>query len=145
MKYSVSDMNHELASVLYNIGALHSRLGAQEERQESDGMKMAVAHFQCAAWAFHSLPDKYPQDSDSDLSSEVLAFESGLCLAQAQECILEKSLLDNRKPGIIAKVCGQVVSPKRLTGPTGRSERLGRSESQLIALQHMINIIHQIY
>ena len=24
-------------------------------------MKMAVAHFQCAAWAFHSLPDIYPQ------------------------------------------------------------------------------------
>ena len=32
-----------------------------------------------------------------------------MCLAQAQECILEKSLLDNRKPGIIAKGCGQVV------------------------------------
>ena len=24
-------------------------------------MKMAVAHFQCAAWAFHTLPDLYPQ------------------------------------------------------------------------------------
>ena len=45
-------------------------------------MKMAVAHFQCAAWAFHALPDKFPQESDSDLSSEVLAFKSGLCLAQ---------------------------------------------------------------
>lgn len=108
-KYSSNDIKHELASVLYNIGALHSKLGAQENRQESDGMKMAVAHFQCAAFAFHSLPDMYPQESDSDLSSELLAFKSGLCLAQAQECICEKSLLDNRKPGIIAKVAGQVV------------------------------------
>ena len=24
-------------------------------------MKMAVAHFQCAAWAFHTLPDLYAQ------------------------------------------------------------------------------------
>ena len=47
-------------------------------------MKMAVAHFQCAAWAFHALPDKFPQESDSDLSSEVLAFKSGLCLAQVK-------------------------------------------------------------
>lgn len=31
-----------------------------------------------------------------------------VCLAQAQECILEKSILDHRKPGIIAKVCSQV-------------------------------------
>ena len=29
-------------------------------------------------------------------------------MAQAQECILEKSILDHRKPGIIAKVCAQV-------------------------------------
>ena len=107
--YSVSDVMHELAAVMYNIGALHSRLGVGEDRQDSDGMKMAVAHFQCSAWAFHTLPDQFPQDSDSDLSSEVMAFKSGLCLAQAQECILEKSLLDCRKPGIVTKVCGQVV------------------------------------
>ena len=42
-------------------GALHTRLGCAESREESEGMKMAVAHFQCAAWAFHSLPDMYPQ------------------------------------------------------------------------------------
>lgn len=73
-KYTETDMNHELACVLYNIGALHTRLGVQEERQDSDGMKMAVAHFQCAAWAFHALPDIHPQAGDTDLSSEVLAF-----------------------------------------------------------------------
>ena len=35
-------------------------------------------------------------------------FLSMICLAQAQECILEKSILDHRKPAIIAKVCAQV-------------------------------------
>ena len=54
------------------------------DRNASEGMKMAVAHFQCAAWAFHSLPDLYPQDgdSDSDLSRDLLALLSQLCLAQ---------------------------------------------------------------
>jgi tyrosine-protein phosphatase non-receptor type 23 len=33
-----------------------------------------------------------------------MGFKSQLCLAQAQECILEKSILDNRKPLIISKV-----------------------------------------
>ena len=69
--YSVSDVSHELAAVMYNIGALHSRLGVGEDRQDSDGMKMAVAHFQCSAWAFHTLPDQFPQ---------VMAFKSQLCL-----------------------------------------------------------------
>ena len=32
-------------------------------------MKMAVAHFQCAAWAFHTLPDVYPQ-VDTGLTTE---------------------------------------------------------------------------
>jgi hypothetical protein len=33
-----------------------------------------------------------------------MGFKSQLSLAQAQECILEKSILDNRKPLIISKV-----------------------------------------
>lgn len=32
-----------------------------------------------------------------------------ICLAQAQECILEKSLVDNRKSTITAKVALQIV------------------------------------
>ena len=40
-------------------------------------------------------------------------------------------------------VLGQVASPKRLTRPTGRPERQGWSDSQLMALQHMINIIQR--
>ena len=40
-EYSVSDVMHELAAVMYNIGALHSRLGLGEERQHCDGIKMA--------------------------------------------------------------------------------------------------------
>ncbi len=44
------------------------------------------------------------QDPESDLCAELMGFKSQLCLAQAQECILEKSILDNRKPLIISKV-----------------------------------------
>lgn len=69
---------------------------------------MAVAHFQCAAWALHTLPDMYPQDFESDLCAEVMGFKSQVSLAQAQECILEKSILDSRKPLIISKVISAV-------------------------------------
>ena len=37
-----------------------------------------------------------------------MAVMSQICLAQAQECILEKSILDHRKSSIIAKVGAQV-------------------------------------
>lgn len=36
-------------------------------------------------------------------------FMQQICFAQAQECILEKSLIDNRKPIINARVTAQII------------------------------------
>lgn len=43
------------------------------------------------------------------MTNELLVFQQQVSLAQAQECILEKSLIDNRKPHIVAKVTAQIV------------------------------------
>ena len=104
MAYSTNDIKHEVACILFNIGALHTNLGAMDKRQTADGMKMSCSHFQCAAWAFHQLNENYPQSRETDLCIEVVAFLETISLAQAQECILEKSIFDARKPGNIAKV-----------------------------------------
>lgn len=52
MACTIPDIRFELMSILYNIGALHSQLGAADQRVTPDGMKIACTHFQCAAWAF---------------------------------------------------------------------------------------------
>ncbi|KAK2576419.1 hypothetical protein KPH14_005755 [Odynerus spinipes] len=109
MVCSLASIRFEITSVLYNIGAMHTKLGARTERTTADGMKMACAHFQCAAWAFEHLKNSFPQPSGVDLAPELMTFMYQLCLAQAQECILEKSMLDNRKPTIVAKVARQIV------------------------------------
>ncbi|XP_071626389.1 uncharacterized protein Mop isoform X1 [Temnothorax longispinosus] len=106
---SLSSIRFEIISILYNIGAMHTQLGARTERNSADGMKMACTHFQCAAWAFEHLKNSFPQPSGIDLSPELMTFMLQLSLAQAQECILEKSMLDNRKPTIVAKVAKQIV------------------------------------
>lgn len=103
------DIRFELSCILYNIGAIHSQLGAMEKRTSSDGMKIACSHFQCAAWAFQMCRENYHQMITSISSIDILHFMEYICLAQAQECILEKSMLDNRKATIIAKVAAQVV------------------------------------
>ncbi|XP_012529695.1 tyrosine-protein phosphatase non-receptor type 23 [Monomorium pharaonis] len=105
---SLGSIRFEMVSILYNIGAMHSQLGARTERNSADGMKMACTHFQCAAWAFEHLKNSFPQPG-IDLSPELMTFMHQLSLAQAQECILEKSMLDNRKPTIVAKVAKQIV------------------------------------
>lgn len=103
MVCSLANIRFEIISILYNIGSMHTQLGARTERTSTDGMKMACAHFQCAAWAFEHLKNSYPQPSGVDLAPELMTFMHQLCLAQGQECILEKSMLDNRKPTIVGK------------------------------------------
>lgn len=54
--YNVADIKYEMACILYNIGALHTDLGALDARNTPDGMKISCTHFQCAAWAFQVCP-----------------------------------------------------------------------------------------
>ncbi|XP_035708755.1 tyrosine-protein phosphatase non-receptor type 23 isoform X2 [Folsomia candida] len=53
-----------------------------------------------------------------DISPDTLSIMTNICLAQAQECILEKSLIDNRKSTITAKVALQIVEYYQLVFKT---------------------------
>ncbi|XP_075675838.1 tyrosine-protein phosphatase non-receptor type 23-like isoform X2 [Dermatophagoides pteronyssinus] len=107
---TIGDLDFELACILYNIGALHADLGAAADgRQTQEEMKIACTHFQCAAWAFQHLIEDRKLFRTSDISNDVLQFFVQIMLAQAQECILEKSMLDNRKALTVAKITAQVV------------------------------------
>lgn len=107
--FNIADIKYEQASILYNIGALHSELGAKDNRITAEGMKIACTHFQCAAWAFQHIRENYAMPKGCDMSHDLLTFYINIMLAQAQECILEKSMLDSRKSSITAKVAAQVV------------------------------------
>uniref|UniRef100_V5H838 Putative tyrosine-protein phosphatase non-receptor type 23 n=2 Tax=Ixodes ricinus TaxID=34613 RepID=V5H838_IXORI len=109
MVFNIMDIKYEEASIMYNVGALHSQLGTLQNRDNSEGMKIACTHFQCAAWALQQVRGLYPQPKGSDMSHDLLLFFSTVFLGQAQECILEKSTLDGRKSSITAKVAAQVV------------------------------------
>jgi tyrosine-protein phosphatase non-receptor type 23 len=101
-------MELELQSLLHNIGALHSELGSLGIRETSENKKMACTHFQCAAWAFECIRENQ-QCPSKDLRGEIVSYNQQTMLAQAQECVLEKSIVDQRKPLIIARVAAQVV------------------------------------
>ncbi|ALC44607.1 mop [Drosophila busckii] len=109
--HEISDLRYERAAVLFNIAASHTQSGASVTRGDVDGMKMACTHFQAAAWAYNELRERYANvGSGGDfMTNELLVFQQQVCLAQAQECILEKSLIDNRKPHVVAKVTAQIV------------------------------------
>ncbi|XP_047514216.1 tyrosine-protein phosphatase non-receptor type 23 isoform X2 [Pieris napi] len=109
MNCSLADLRFEMACILYNIGALHTQLASFETRTSADSLKLACQHFQNAAWAFQYLREQYPQPSGADVSSEILKLLQEICFAQAQECILDKSRQDTRKPSVIGSVATQVL------------------------------------
>jgi len=106
---SAQDIKFEMASVLYNIGALHTQLGANVDRSSPEGMKMACSHFQCAAWAFETVLEEYPIVIFLGIPPDLYRFMKLISFAQAQECILEKSMLDNRKASITVKIAVQTA------------------------------------
>lgn len=66
-------IDFELASVLFNVGAVYSILGAKEERSSSESLRLACQSFQKAAWAFHTAPDLYPDHMKEDMAMDVMA------------------------------------------------------------------------
>ncbi|XP_075779125.1 tyrosine-protein phosphatase non-receptor type 23 isoform X3 [Pelodiscus sinensis] len=103
------DIKYEQACILYNLGALHSMLGAMDKRVSEEGMKVSCTHFQCAAGAFAYLRGHFPHSYSVDMSHQILNLNINLMLGQAQECLLEKSMLDNRKSFLVARISAQVV------------------------------------
>ncbi|XP_039582516.1 tyrosine-protein phosphatase non-receptor type 23 isoform X1 [Passer montanus] len=84
-------------------------LGAMDKRVSEEGMKVSCTHFQCAAGAFTYLRDHFPHSYSVDMSHQILSLNINLMLGQAQECLLEKSMLDNRKSFLVARISAQVV------------------------------------
>lgn len=109
MTTSLADIRVEMACILYNMGALYTQLGASEPRNTADSLKAACSHFQIAAWAFQYLKEQYPQPPGVDVSTEIMRLFQKICFAQAQECILEKSIQDTRKPSVVGMYSDKVT------------------------------------
>ncbi|XP_053415534.1 rhophilin-1 isoform X2 [Nycticebus coucang] len=83
----------EKGSVLFNIGALHTQIGARQDRSCTEGTSRAVEAFQRAAGAFSLLRENFSHAPSPDMSATSLQALEQLMAAQAQECIFEGLLL----------------------------------------------------
>jgi len=99
----------EKACVLYNIAALATQIGATQDLHSEDSMKKAVRLYQQAAGILGAI--SVPTSSSSteqkptpDLLPESAAALASVTLAQAQEIVLRKAVIDNKKNLVIAKL-----------------------------------------
>ncbi|CAN7992173.1 unnamed protein product [Ixodes hexagonus] len=93
----------EKASVLFNIAALYTQIGAKQDRGKSAGIDSAVDSFLRAAGMFCYIRENFSKPPSMDLSAETLEVLTHIMLAQARECLFEKLLLSNvEKQGVLA-------------------------------------------
>ncbi|UJR14946.1 hypothetical protein I4U23_001927 [Adineta vaga] len=104
---SYNDVRFEEACILYNLGAMYSRLGANEPRRTHDSIKNACTYFRCAAACYEKVRDQYTTYT-SDMTPDLLTCQVHILLAQAHESVLEKSLLDQRAPSVNAHIAMQI-------------------------------------
>ncbi|XP_066873812.1 rhophilin-1 isoform X2 [Kogia breviceps] len=79
----------EKGSVLFNIGALHTQIGARQDRSCPEGTSSAAEAFQRAAGAFSLLRENFSHAPSPDMSPASLSMLEQLMTAQAQECVFE--------------------------------------------------------
>uniref|UniRef100_A0A673UMT1 Rhophilin Rho GTPase binding protein 1 n=1 Tax=Suricata suricatta TaxID=37032 RepID=A0A673UMT1_SURSU len=106
----------EKGSVLFNIGALYTQIGARQDRSCPEGTGRATEAFQRAAGAFSLLRENFARAPSPDMSPASLSMLERLMTAQAQECIFEGLLLPSPKApqGSLAREAAQVAAEYRL-------------------------------
>uniref|UniRef100_A0A4W6G3B8 Rhophilin, Rho GTPase binding protein 2 n=1 Tax=Lates calcarifer TaxID=8187 RepID=A0A4W6G3B8_LATCA len=90
------NLSLEKASILFNMAALYSQIGTRSNRQTIVGLEEAISSFQKAAGILNHLKETFTHTPSYDMSPAMLSMLIRMMLAQAQECLFEKTAL----PGI---------------------------------------------
>ncbi|KAL7405724.1 hypothetical protein ABVT39_006335 [Epinephelus coioides] len=90
------NLSLEKASILFNMAALYSQIGTRSDRQTIAGLEEAISSFQKAAGVLNHLKETFTHTPSYDMSPAMLSMLIRMMLAQAQECLFEKTAL----PGI---------------------------------------------
>ncbi|KAM4028676.1 rhophilin-1 [Anomaloglossus baeobatrachus] len=85
----------EKGSVLFNMGALYTQIGARQDRQTLPGVKTAIDAFQKAAGCFNFLKENFTNAPSLDMSAASLHMLERLMVAQVQEGVFQKLLLES--------------------------------------------------
>uniref|UniRef100_A0AAQ4NPK5 Rhophilin, Rho GTPase binding protein 2 n=1 Tax=Gasterosteus aculeatus aculeatus TaxID=481459 RepID=A0AAQ4NPK5_GASAC len=90
------NLSLEKASILFNMAALYSQIGTRSNRQTIEGLEQAISSFQKSAGMLNHLKETFTHTPSYDMSPAMLSMLIRMMLAQAQECLFEKTAL----PGI---------------------------------------------
>ncbi|OUC40284.1 Protein-tyrosine phosphatase [Trichinella nativa] len=108
---AINQIDFEMAGVLHNVASSYSFLAARLIRATSMDMQLAATLFQFASGIFEQLRGKHSEMAryNNDFSTTVISFRYKFMLAQAQECMVERSMLDGIDEKYISEFVMQVI------------------------------------
>jgi len=110
MSLTVASIAYEKVCILFNIAALSTQIAEAQNMESEEGLQKANKRLQSAAGIFAHLKERVvgaiEQEPTPDLEPEALGVLSSLCLAQAQEMVVQKAVKDDMKDNIVAKLAG---------------------------------------
>ncbi|XP_050427049.1 rhophilin-2 [Adelges cooleyi] len=80
----------EKACVLFNVAAIHTQIGAKQNRLSEKGLDQAIGCFLRAAGTYTYIQETFVNAPSMDLSSNMMTLLAKIMMAQAQECLFEK-------------------------------------------------------
>jgi programmed cell death 6-interacting protein len=110
LKHASASLRFEKAALVFNLGAVASRIAAAVDRTAEGRVKEACAEFQRAAGAFRAVGAMMEGQGDAtvDMSPQAAGMLERLMLAQAQECCFERALAGGTSAAACSKVTRQV-------------------------------------
>ncbi|GMT28100.1 hypothetical protein PFISCL1PPCAC_19397, partial [Pristionchus fissidentatus] len=102
----ISDVQFELCNIMYNLSCIHAQIGAELPRENDEGIKKAFTHFGYAAYPLQVLRDEMnaTRFHTLDFDRDTISLYLNVIMGQAQECMVEKALVESRKPLVIARL-----------------------------------------
>jgi len=128
---SKNSLKFELVNILFNLAALYSQL-AINSRATTEGLKTACNYYSLAAGVLNHLQSTVIPDmmstSPEEMDPLTLECLEQLMLAQAQECVWQKAVMDRLKDLTIAKVAAKVSDYYAIAVSFGTKSEIIRSE-----------------
>ncbi|KAL3313562.1 Tyrosine-protein phosphatase non-receptor type 23, partial [Cichlidogyrus casuarinus] len=113
----LSSFHNEKMSVLSSIAHLAANAALEETRTSSEGLKNCFKLYQLSAWCMEEILNSYRENLEMeswDLSYTYCRFQHALFLAQAQECVVTKSLIESGVPVVTARLCKHLTETYEL-------------------------------
>ncbi|TFY67754.1 hypothetical protein EVG20_g3830 [Dentipellis fragilis] len=112
---TLSNLQFERCATLFNLAALYSQLASAEDRSKTAGVKRASTYYQARALSYlasSALPKLKStiaaDDIPIDLTDAFIESLQNLMLAQAQECVWQRAIMETTySNGIVARLSAQ--------------------------------------